>query len=149
MTRETLSRLLGAVCFGFGMFQLGLSMMPDKVLKLIEFLGFHADRDRGLQALGKLLYLVLDMDIILWTENFIVHYNVKLYFKSQCSIFFLQPYILFFITDHKISKGGVLNYLRLQAMKIRTILREQVKRKFVGYCRLLVAYRLFAYNYVL
>ena len=52
MTRDTLSRLLGAVSFGYGMFQLGLSMIPDKVLKLIEFLGFHADRESGLKALG-------------------------------------------------------------------------------------------------
>lgn len=55
MTRDTLSRLLGAVSFGYGMFQLGLSMIPDKVLKLIEFLGFTADRDSGLKALGKIL----------------------------------------------------------------------------------------------
>lgn len=52
MSRETLNRLLGAVNFGYGMFQLGLSMLPEKVLKLIEFLGFQGDREAGLKALG-------------------------------------------------------------------------------------------------
>ncbi|XP_067928051.1 tetratricopeptide repeat protein 39C-like [Watersipora subatra] len=51
MTKETLSRLLGAVSFGYGAFQLALSMLPDKVLKLIELIGFHSDKENGLKAL--------------------------------------------------------------------------------------------------
>lgn len=57
LTRETLSRLLGAVSFGYGLFQLALSMIPDKILKLIEFLGFHGDKVAGLEALGKFIPL--------------------------------------------------------------------------------------------
>jgi len=60
MSKDTLSRLLGAVSFGYGMFQLALSLIPDKVLKLIEFLGFHADRDAGLKALGNSDYQLLN-----------------------------------------------------------------------------------------
>lgn len=51
MSEEVSFRLLGAVSFGYGVFQLVISMVPPKVLKLIEFLGFEGDRDVGLQAL--------------------------------------------------------------------------------------------------
>lgn len=53
MTKETLDRLLGAVSFGYGMFQLGMSMMPEKILKLIEIFGFQGDRKVGIEALGE------------------------------------------------------------------------------------------------
>ncbi|XP_069106835.1 tetratricopeptide repeat protein 39C-like [Argopecten irradians] len=51
LPEEVLSRLLGAVNFGFGTFQLCISMVPPKILKLIEFLGFEGDRVAGLAAL--------------------------------------------------------------------------------------------------
>lgn len=44
-------RLLGSVNFGYGSFQLVMSIVPPKILKLIEFLGFEGDRDAGLSAL--------------------------------------------------------------------------------------------------
>ncbi|CAH1773689.1 unnamed protein product [Owenia fusiformis] len=50
-SEETLERLLGSVNFGYGNFQLCISMVPPKILKLIEFLGFEGDRDVGLKAL--------------------------------------------------------------------------------------------------
>ncbi|ELU08384.1 hypothetical protein CAPTEDRAFT_138118 [Capitella teleta] len=43
--------LLGAISFGFGTFQLCLSLIPPRVLKIIEFLGFEGDRQVGLIAL--------------------------------------------------------------------------------------------------
>ena len=48
---ETIARLLGAVSFGYGTFQLCLSLVPPKILKIIEFLGFEGDRETGLDAL--------------------------------------------------------------------------------------------------
>lgn len=51
LTEDVLSRLLGAVNFGYGTFQLCISMVPPKILKLIEFLGFEGDRVAGLAAL--------------------------------------------------------------------------------------------------
>ena len=51
LTEDVLSRLLGAVNFGYGTFQLCISMVPPKILKLIEFLGFEGDRHAGLAAL--------------------------------------------------------------------------------------------------
>ena len=48
---EVLNRLFGGVCFGYGTFQLVISMMPPKILKIIEFLGFEGDRDVGLKCL--------------------------------------------------------------------------------------------------
>ncbi|XP_041360682.1 tetratricopeptide repeat protein 39C-like [Gigantopelta aegis] len=51
LTQEVISRLLGSVNFGYGTFQLCMSMVPPKILKLIEFLGFEADRDAGIAAL--------------------------------------------------------------------------------------------------
>ncbi|XP_012937049.1 tetratricopeptide repeat protein 39C [Aplysia californica] len=51
LSAEVLSRLLGAVNFGYGTFQLCISMVPPKILKLIEFLGFEGDREVGLTCL--------------------------------------------------------------------------------------------------
>lgn len=51
LSEETLARLLGAVNFGYGTFQLCISMVPPKILKLIEFLGFEGDREVGLACL--------------------------------------------------------------------------------------------------
>lgn len=45
LSPDVLSRLLGAVNFGYGTFQLCISMVPPKILKLIEFLGFEGDRE--------------------------------------------------------------------------------------------------------
>lgn len=51
LSEETLARLLGAVNFGYGTFQLCMSMVPPKILKLIEFLGFEGEREVGLACL--------------------------------------------------------------------------------------------------
>ncbi len=48
---DIINRLLGAVSFGYGTFQLCISMVPPKVLKIIEFLGFEGERDVGLKCL--------------------------------------------------------------------------------------------------
>lgn len=82
MSKESLTRLLGAVSFGYGMFQLGISMMPEKVLKLIEFLGFHGDKQIGLQALGTLqevLLLFIDVYINAEQSYLIMPANLMLY----------------------------------------------------------------------
>ena len=48
---EVLDRLQGAVNFGYGTFQICISMIPPKIIKIIEFLGFEGDRSHGLEAL--------------------------------------------------------------------------------------------------
>ena len=40
----TIKRLLGSVSFGYGVFQIALSFVPPKIMKLIKFLGFEGDR---------------------------------------------------------------------------------------------------------
>lgn len=50
--KELLDRLQGAVNFGYGTFQICISMIPPKILKIIEFLGFEGDRVLGLKALN-------------------------------------------------------------------------------------------------
>lgn len=52
MSPEVLGRLMGAVKFGYGTFQLSISMVPPRILKLIEFLGFEGDRGVGLTCLA-------------------------------------------------------------------------------------------------
>lgn len=49
--KEVLDRLQGAVNFGYGTFQICISMIPPKILKIIEFIGFSGDRTLGLKAL--------------------------------------------------------------------------------------------------
>ncbi|XP_046659988.1 tetratricopeptide repeat protein 39C-like [Homalodisca vitripennis] len=51
MEPEEISRLMSAVSFGYGVFQLCVSLLPPSLLKLIQLLGFGADRAAGLEAL--------------------------------------------------------------------------------------------------
>lgn len=45
------NRLRAAVYFGYGMMNVCLSLIPPKLLKLANLLGFHGDRSLGLEAL--------------------------------------------------------------------------------------------------
>ena len=40
----TIKRLLGSVSFGYGLFQIALSFVPPRIMKVIKFLGFEGDR---------------------------------------------------------------------------------------------------------
>ena len=51
LTVEVGERLFGSVCFGYGAFQLSLSLLPPKILRLIQFLGFDGNRECGLKSL--------------------------------------------------------------------------------------------------
>jgi hypothetical protein len=42
---------MAAVSFGYGIFQLCISLLPPSLLKLIHFLGFEGDRNVGISAL--------------------------------------------------------------------------------------------------
>jgi hypothetical protein len=48
---EDIKRLMGAVSFGYGVFQLSISLLPPNLLKLISFLGFEGDRSMGISCL--------------------------------------------------------------------------------------------------
>ncbi|XP_021705414.1 tetratricopeptide repeat protein 39C [Aedes aegypti] len=48
---EDVRRLMGAVSFGYGVFQLSISLLPPSLLKLISFLGFEGDRSMGVACL--------------------------------------------------------------------------------------------------
>ncbi|XP_017755103.1 PREDICTED: tetratricopeptide repeat protein 39C-like [Eufriesea mexicana] len=45
------SRLMSAVNFGYGIYQLCVSLLPPSLLKVIHFLGFEGDREAGITAL--------------------------------------------------------------------------------------------------
>ncbi|XP_054580059.1 tetratricopeptide repeat protein 39C isoform X2 [Eptesicus fuscus] len=51
VSEETLSRLRGAVSFGYGLFHLCISMVPPNLLKIVNLLGFPGDRHQGLSSL--------------------------------------------------------------------------------------------------
>lgn len=44
LSLTTIKRLLGSVSFGYGLFQIALSFVPPRIMKLIKFLGFEGDR---------------------------------------------------------------------------------------------------------
>lgn len=48
---SVLHRLMGAVSFGYGVFQLSVSLLPPSMLKLVSFFGFEGDRDMALSCL--------------------------------------------------------------------------------------------------
>lgn len=49
--KETIVRLMGAISFGYGLFQLGISLLPPSIMKLINLLGFNANRQNGIACL--------------------------------------------------------------------------------------------------
>ncbi|CAH1984673.1 unnamed protein product [Acanthoscelides obtectus] len=49
--KETLKRLMGAVSFGYGLFQLGISLLPPSLIRLISILGFNTNRQNGIACL--------------------------------------------------------------------------------------------------
>ncbi|XP_058059382.1 tetratricopeptide repeat protein 39C-like isoform X2 [Anopheles bellator] len=49
---EDIQRLMGAISFGYGVFQLSISLLPPSLLKLISFLGFEGDRTMGIACLS-------------------------------------------------------------------------------------------------
>lgn len=52
LSLETAKRLLGAVSFGYGLFQICLSFMPPSILKLIKVFGFEGDRSIAIKAIN-------------------------------------------------------------------------------------------------
>lgn len=48
---QVLHRLMGAVSFGYGAFQLAVSLLPPSMLKLVSLFGFEGDREMGLACL--------------------------------------------------------------------------------------------------
>ncbi|EDO36277.1 predicted protein [Nematostella vectensis] len=51
VTAEALCHLQAAVSCGYGLFHLAISLVPPKLLKFCQLLGFSGNRDVGLQAL--------------------------------------------------------------------------------------------------
>ncbi|KAF5280249.1 hypothetical protein FQA39_LY18072 [Lamprigera yunnana] len=49
--KETIKRLMGAISFGYGLFHLGVSLLPPSLLKIINFLGFGGNRNLGIANL--------------------------------------------------------------------------------------------------
>jgi hypothetical protein len=52
LSLEVTKRLLGAVSFGYGLFQICLSFMPPNILKLIKVFGFEGDRSIAIKAIN-------------------------------------------------------------------------------------------------
>lgn len=57
---EIVTRLMGAVSFGYGLLQLGISLLPTALLKVSNVFGFSGDRDQGLECL---MYARLSCDM--------------------------------------------------------------------------------------
>lgn len=52
LTLEVCKRLLGAVSFGYGLFQICLSFIPPNMLKLVKLIGFEVDRMVAIKAIN-------------------------------------------------------------------------------------------------
>lgn len=42
---------MGAVSFGYGLLQLGISLLPTALIRITNILGFHGNRQEGLSNL--------------------------------------------------------------------------------------------------
>lgn len=70
------ARLMSAVCFGYGIYQLCVSLLPSSMLTLVHFLGFDGDRQAGLD---NLMYARVSEDMraplatlsLLWYHTFV------------------------------------------------------------------------------
>lgn len=48
---DEIKRLMGAISFGYGIFQLSASLLPNHLLKIINFFGFESNRTVGISSL--------------------------------------------------------------------------------------------------
>lgn len=46
-----IKRLMGAVSFGYGLFQIAMSLLPPSLYKIVSFFGFEGDANTGLSCL--------------------------------------------------------------------------------------------------
>ncbi|CAG9773744.1 unnamed protein product [Ceutorhynchus assimilis] len=58
--KKSIMRLMGAVSFGYGLFQLGISLLPPTYTRIISLLGFTANRQNGVACL---MYARLGVDM--------------------------------------------------------------------------------------
>ncbi|XP_066253168.1 uncharacterized protein [Euwallacea similis] len=58
--KKTIMRLMGAISFGYGLFQLGVSLLPPSLTRLMSILGFAANRHTGIACL---MYARLGIDM--------------------------------------------------------------------------------------
>ncbi|XP_050299544.1 tetratricopeptide repeat protein 39C-like isoform X2 [Anthonomus grandis grandis] len=58
--KTAIMRLMEAISFGYGLFQLGVSLLPPSLAKLLSVLGFAANRQNGISCL---MYARLGMDM--------------------------------------------------------------------------------------
>ncbi|XP_066139860.1 tetratricopeptide repeat protein 39C-like [Euwallacea fornicatus] len=58
--KKTIMRLMGAISFGYGLFQLGVSLLPPSFTRLMSILGFAANRHTGIACL---MYARLGIDM--------------------------------------------------------------------------------------
>ncbi|KFB43566.1 AGAP001215-PB-like protein [Anopheles sinensis] len=70
-----IQRLMGAVSFGYGIFQLSISLLPPSLLKLISFLGFEGDRAMGIACL-RFSRQSIDMRAPLATLGLLWYYTI-------------------------------------------------------------------------
>uniref|UniRef100_A0AAG5D4L0 Tetratricopeptide repeat protein 39C n=1 Tax=Anopheles atroparvus TaxID=41427 RepID=A0AAG5D4L0_ANOAO len=70
-----IQRLMGAVSFGYGIFQLSISLLPPSLLKLISFLGFEGDRAMGIACL-RFSQQSMDMRAPLATLGLLWYYTI-------------------------------------------------------------------------
>ncbi|GLV44942.1 hypothetical protein CBL_14486 [Carabus blaptoides fortunei] len=73
---EDIARLMGAVCFGYGALQLGMSLLPPSLLKVTNFFGFHGNRTAGISNLmyarkGSDMRAPLAMLALLWYHTIV------------------------------------------------------------------------------
>ena len=78
LSHDVLERLLGSVSLGYGVFQLAISLIPPKLLKIIKFLGFDGDREMGLKALE---FASQSKDMKAPLASYVVHlyFNISMY----------------------------------------------------------------------
>lgn len=49
---DTVLRLMSAVCFGYGVFQMGVSLAPPSILRMANMLGFEGDIEAAIRSLN-------------------------------------------------------------------------------------------------
>ncbi|XP_037031278.1 tetratricopeptide repeat protein 39C-like isoform X2 [Bradysia coprophila] len=57
---DEVKRLMGSIAFGYGIFQLSASLLPNHLLKIINFFGFESNRTVGISSL---MYSRMSTDI--------------------------------------------------------------------------------------
>ncbi|XP_050083214.1 tetratricopeptide repeat protein 39C-like [Anopheles aquasalis] len=133
---DEIRRLMGAISFGYGVFQLSISLLPPSLLKLISFLGFEGDRAMGIACL-RFSRHSCDMRAPLATLALLCYYTIvtplfavngtNLSFEIQAAQQLIEE------ADGQFAKSSLFLFFRGRVERLKTNIPEAIRAYELAY----------------